>query len=80
MSAFMQFSQIGLCCTGAQEFKKLFGEAMQTNAKFVSSTEDDSTADDSHANGTATEEDKSQDKATSDLADSIQSKVKVEDA
>ena len=53
---------------------------MQTNAKFVSSTEADETADDSHANGTAAEEDKSQDKATSDLADSIKSKVKVEDA
>lgn len=53
---------------------------MHTNAKFVSSTEDDATADDSHANGTAAKEDKSQGKATSDLADSIQSKVKVEDA
>ena len=53
---------------------------MQTNAKFVSSTEVDETADDLHANGTAAEEDKSQDKATSDLADSVKSKVKVEDA
>lgn len=53
---------------------------MQTNAKFVSSAEAEETADDSHANGTAAEEDESQDKATSDLADSIKSKVKVEDA
>ena len=53
---------------------------MQTNAKFVSSTEVDDSANDSHTNGTSAEEDKSQDKATSDLADSVKSKVKVEDA
>ena len=66
--------------TGAQEFKKLFEESMQTNAKFISSAEADETGDDSQTNGTTAEEDKTQEKATSDLADSVKSKVKVEDA
>jgi len=70
-----------LCwCSGAQEFKKLFEESMQKNAKFVASTESEETAEDIHANGSAVEEDKSQDKATSELADSMKSKAKVEDA
>ena len=53
---------------------------MQKNAKFVSAAEADDTADVSHTNGSTAQEDKSQDKATSDLADSVKSKVKVEDA
>lgn len=53
---------------------------MQKNAKFVSSAEADDSADDTHTNGSAAQEDKSQDKAASDLADSVKSKVKVEDA
>ncbi|KAL3151428.1 hypothetical protein ABBQ38_012437 [Trebouxia sp. C0009 RCD-2024] len=65
---------------GAQEFKKLFEESMQINAKFISNAEADETDDDSHTNGATAEEDKTQDKATSDLADSVKSKVKVEDA
>ena len=50
---------------------------MQKNAKFVSSAE---TAEDTHTNGSAAKEANSQEKATSDLADSMKSKVKVEDA
>ena len=65
------------CISGAQEFKKIFEESMQKNAKFVSSAE---TAEDTHTNGSAAQEDNSQEKATSDLADSMKSKVKVEDA
>ena len=58
----------------------MFEESMQKNAKFVSSTETAETAEDTHTNGSAAKEDSSQEKATSDLADSIKSKVKVEDA
>ena len=53
---------------------------MQKNAKFVSTTEAEEASDATHTNGTAAEEDKSQEKATSDLADSVKSKVKVDDA
>ncbi len=53
---------------------------MQKNAKFVTSTETEETADDTHTNGSAAKEDRTQDKAASDLADSVQAKVKVEDA
>lgn len=53
---------------------------MQKNTKFVASTESEETAEDTHANGSVVEEDKSQDKATSELADSMKSKAKVEDA
>ena len=68
------------CISGAQEFKKMFEESMQKNAKFVSSAETSETAEDTRTNGSAAKEDKSQEKAASDLADSIKSKVKVEDA
>lgn len=64
----------------AQEFKKLFEESMQKNATFVASAESEETAEDTHANGSAAQEDQSQDKATSELADSMTSKAKVEDA
>lgn len=64
----------------AQEFRKLFEESMQKNAKFVSSTETEDSAADSHVNGSAAKEEKTLDKAASDLADSMKTKVKVEDA
>ena len=69
---------------GAQEFKKLFEESMQKNSKFVGASENEETAEDTQTNGTpakeTAKEDKTQDKASSDLADSIQSKVKGEDS
>ena len=53
---------------------------MQKNAKFVGSAEADDTAEEATTNGTTAQEDKGQDKATSELADSVKSKVKVADA
>lgn len=72
---------------GAQEFKKLFEEAMEKNSKFVSAADAEDGADDSETNGAAAKEgqaaaheEKTQDKSASELADNIKDKVKVQDS